>query len=343
MSARPEKILALQFKYFGDAVFMTPALRALREQFPAAELHLLVPQEIAPLFQHLPWLTRVWPMPRRRGRASFGQSWPVLRALRRERFDRSVDFGGNDRGAIISFLSGARRRLGPLEESSKWFKKLCCTESVAAETLPPSWVRRHLELLAAWQVPPPQSSRMEIRADPSLAAEAAKLLPENRILCHLATSQPKKEWPLPRWAEFYRLASAAGMALVFSSGTNERERALLADLKKLEPGICILPPVPDLSLFLAVLNRARAAVSGDTGPLHFAAGLGVPVVGLCATSDSIARIVPIYPPGHIVTASGCACELRLQNFAVCQDARPCMATILPEQVLAALKLAAGEC
>ena len=65
MSARPGKILALQFKYFGDAVLLTPALRALRRHFPAAEIHLLVPAEIAPLFQQLPWLTRVWAMPRR--------------------------------------------------------------------------------------------------------------------------------------------------------------------------------------------------------------------------------------------------------------------------------------
>jgi len=44
------KILAIQFKYFGDAVLMTPALRALREHFPQSEIHLLVPAEIAPLF-----------------------------------------------------------------------------------------------------------------------------------------------------------------------------------------------------------------------------------------------------------------------------------------------------
>ena len=65
----PEKILALQFKYFGDAVLMTPALRALRQNFPAAEIHLLVPEEIAPLFQQLPWLNHIWPMPRKRGSA----------------------------------------------------------------------------------------------------------------------------------------------------------------------------------------------------------------------------------------------------------------------------------
>src|SRR5579864_1622468 len=106
------KILALQFKYFGDAVLLTPVLRTLRGHFPDGELHLLVPEEIAPLFQHLPWLNRVWAMPRRRGRARFSQSWPLIRALRREHFDRSVDFASNDRGAILSRLIGARRRLG---------------------------------------------------------------------------------------------------------------------------------------------------------------------------------------------------------------------------------------
>src|SRR5271154_951263 len=101
------KILAIQFKYFGDAVLMTPALRAIREHFTQSEIHLLVPEEIAPLFQHLPWLNRVWPMPRRRGRASLRETWPFIRALRRENFDRSVDFASNDRGAFLSFFIGA--------------------------------------------------------------------------------------------------------------------------------------------------------------------------------------------------------------------------------------------
>ena len=126
----------LQFKYFGDAVLLTPALRALRDHFPDGELHLLVPEEIAPLFQHLPYLNRVWAMPRQRGRASFGQSWPIIRALRRERFDRSVDFASNDRGAILSRLIGARRRLGWDERGGFLGRKFCYTDRVTPETKP---------------------------------------------------------------------------------------------------------------------------------------------------------------------------------------------------------------
>jgi ADP-heptose:LPS heptosyltransferase len=341
MSAWPGSILAVQFKYLGDAVFLTPALRALRESQPAGELHVLVAEEVAPLLKNLAWINRVWALPRTRGRARLRESWPLILALRRERFQRAVDFGGNDRGAIMSFLSGARTRLGPVDGKPRLLKRWCYSETFPTAELPDSWVQRHLKLLSAWQIPPPKSLALEISPDPAWSAAAARLLPAGRILCHLATSQPKKEWPLRHWLEFNRQATAAGWALAFSSGTSERERILLAQLKTLEPALLTLPPVAELGLFLSVLKRARAVIAGDTGPLHFAAGLGVPVLGLLATGDSLRRIQPIYPPAQILAAPACACDQRLKNFSVCQAANPCMATIPPDQVLTALQALLG--
>lgn len=135
------KILALQFKYFGDAVLMTPALRALREQFPQSEIHLLVPQEVAPLFQHLPWLTRVWAMPRRRGSAS------------------------NDRGAILSFPIGAKKRLGWAERGGFLGRSFFYTNRVPPVKNLPDESARLVQLLSGWQIPPPTSLAAEIRAD----------------------------------------------------------------------------------------------------------------------------------------------------------------------------------
>jgi ADP-heptose:LPS heptosyltransferase len=330
----PQKILALQFKYLGDAVFITPALRALKEQWPAAELHVLVAAEVAPLLENLPWIKKIWALPRTRGHARLRDSWPLIRALRREKFDRAVDFGGNDRGAIVSFFSGAKIRLGPVEKK-KLLQTFGYTQTVVAATLPPSWVLRHLRLLSAWQIPPPKSARLEIVADPVLAAAAAKILPEGMILCHLGTSQPRKEWPMPRWREFFQCAQIAGVAVAFSAGTNERERGLLAELKTLQPEIFALPPLSDLALFLAVLKRARLVIAGDTGPLHFAAGLGVPVIGLFGTADSLLRSAPIYRPEQIIQGGECFCDEKKLPSPICADTRPCMAAITPEQIFAA--------
>ena len=331
-----EKILAIQFKYLGDAVFITPALRALKEHWPDAELHVLVAAEVAPLLEHLPWIHRVWALPRTRGRARLRESLPFVRTLRSEHFARAVDFGGNDRGSIMSFLSGGPIRLGPVDKK-RLLQKFGYTQTVPTATLPPSWVQHHLGLLAAWQVPPPRSLHLEIAADPALAAEAARLLPADSVLCHLGTSQPRKEWPSARWQEFYRLARAAGYHLVFSSGTNAREQALLTELKKLEPEAPMLPKTASLKLFLAVLKHAKAVVAGDTGPLHFAAGLRVPIVGLFATGDSLLKAAPVYPSPNVVRGGECFCDAKQLHSATCANGCPCIAGIRAEEVLARLR------
>src|SRR5437667_6862309 len=104
---------------------MIPALRAIREHWPDCALHVLAAEEVVPVLNHLPWLNRVWAMPRTRGSPRFKQAWPIIRALRNQRFDRSVDFGGNDRGAILSLLSGARQRLGPIYSGGFLGRRFC--------------------------------------------------------------------------------------------------------------------------------------------------------------------------------------------------------------------------
>jgi heptosyltransferase-3 len=334
VSARPEKILALQFKYFGDAVLMTPALRALREHSPDTEIHLLVPEEMAPLFQYLPWLNRVWPMPRKRGRAGVGRSWPVIRALRRERFYRSVDFASNDRGAILSFLIGAKERLGWDERGGFFGRKFCFTQRVTAGPELQHESARLAQLLSGWQVPPPASLEAEVRADPSQAEAARKILPDERaIICHVASSQPKKEWPLAHWAKLYRMTTQAGFQMVFTTAQGEREAALMRGLKQLVPEAMILPQLTELPLFLAVLDRAKCFISGDTGPLHFAAGLGVSTISLFGPT-SPARWAPIGARHIFLTGTQCGCD---GHSAICYGTSHCLAAITPEQVFERLR------
>jgi ADP-heptose:LPS heptosyltransferase len=152
----------------------------------------------------------------------------------------------------------------------------------------------------------------------------------------VATSQPKKEWPLAHWAELYRHAGAAGQELVFSTGTTLREQALLGDLKQRLPGVPVLPTIPDLPTFLAVLKRARLFISGDTGPLHFAAGLGVPTIGLFGPSPAD-KWAPLGKPHRALQADNCTCGA---DTSICLSASPCMAAISP---LAVLRLLLEAC
>jgi heptosyltransferase-3 len=330
------KILAIQFRYFGDTIMMVPSLSALRLRFPEAELHVLVPSEVAPLVDALPWITRVWPMARRRGSAQFRQSWPILRQLRACRFDRSIDFSANDRGAILSFLCGAKRRLGFRCTGGFWARNYCYTEQVAAPPSDRHECLRVFQLLSAWEIAPPQSTKgveAGLRHSSQKETAAAQLIPEGRVLCHIASSQPKKEWAIERWVELAQKLAEAGIEATFSTGITARERALLDTFKQRVPGAPLLEPVTDLALYLAVLSRARAFISGDTGPMHFAAGLGVPTVAIFGPT-SASRWGPLGSAHGIVTGGECGCP---GTTGTCLAPRHCLGDVSAEQVLAALQ------
>ena len=173
----------------------------------------------------------------------------------------------------MSLLCGAGQRLAPVARGGFLGRRLCYTQTVQVSAWPHQ-ARRNLHLLSAWGIAATGSLQTEIRAAPALAGLAAGLLPRPVILCHLAASQPKKEWPLAHWAGFYRQATTAGFELMFCTGTAPREQMLLAEFKKLAPDAPALPILSELHTFLAVLKRARLFISGDTGPLHFAGPAG---------------------------------------------------------------------
>jgi heptosyltransferase III len=337
-----EKILAIQFKSLGDAVMMIPALQAIRRRYPGCALHVLAPESVGPLLQNEPSLTKLWLIPRVRGRALFKQSWPVVRALRAERFDRSVDFGGNDRGAIMSFLCGARERLAPFYEKGFVGRRFCYTRFV------PPLVRedcheavRLLDFLSPWDItPPPESDiNIQLHTSPEWDAAAEKILPLGTVICHIGSSVQKKEWPVSHWVAFYRMATAAGYKLVFNTGTNPRELAILKELKHLAPEITALPSTISRATLLAVIKRSKACISNDTGPMHFAAGLGVPTIGLFGFTPPV-RWRPVGPQSCVIQSPKCTCD---NSSHFCKSSPHCMAGIQPEEVFHCLqKLVASK-
>jgi lipopolysaccharide heptosyltransferase II len=327
----PRKILAIQFKSLGDAVLLIPSLEAIHKHYPESELHVLTSEAAAPLLQHHPALTKVWILPRVRGRARIKNSWPVLRTLRAERFDRSVDFGGNDRGAIVSLLCGAPVRLGVSSPGGFFGRRFCYTNTIASAPQDRHETLRLFHILSAWNIPAPPAVRPSLFTDPSLDAMASHLLPRGTILCHTGAGISKKEWPITHWTALHRLASSAGWRVVFSHGVGRREENTMLQLKTLLPEAKILPPLK-LAEFIAVLKQARALISNDTGPMHFAAALDVPVVALFGPT-SVEKWSPLGEKTRVLRAEGCSCEPTLHD---CQRTVHCMTGIAPETVFQSL-------
>jgi ADP-heptose:LPS heptosyltransferase len=321
------KILAIKFKQLGDVAIMVPALRALRAHWPDAEIHVLVEEAALPILEHLPWVQKVWGLPRTRGTARLKSTLPLLAKLRKERFDRSVDFVGNDRGAIISMLIGAKNRLGlnaPLGFAGRRF----CYSEIATE-MTTNLVRCDLHTLDPWNVPWPSSLKHELHPDPALRTFAEQQLPDrNTILCHLSASMAKREWPVAWWAEIEKKARIAGLPLVFSAGPGDRDQALLSELKSLCPDSHCLQRTTDLGAFLAILARAGMFVGSDSGPFHFAVGLGTPSIGLFGPMLP-ERVAPLEGNFRTLVGGQCTCCVHTRE---CTSLTPCIQGVTVERL-----------
>lgn len=333
MFLKKTKILVIQFQYLGDAVFMTPALQLIKNFYPRAELHVLVANEITSILKHVDYIDKLWGASRVRGKLNLLDQLPLIFQLRKEAFDRIVDFGGNDRGAFYSFLIGSKIRLGIINKPRNIIHKICYNQKVFAPDLPLPYVYKYIYILKLWGISQNLNiPHLKIAFNKKIIASAKGKLKDKKIICHISTSQPKKEWPLKYWLEFFKMTEKGNYSLIFTSGTSLREINLLNELKQSNENIVVLKPTSNLELFIAIISQAECLIASDTGPLHFASALGLKTLGLFGIHGSINQAAPNYNEKSKILSKSCQCIGQFEHYDVCKSNKSCMSTILPRDV-----------
>jgi ADP-heptose:LPS heptosyltransferase len=268
-------VVAIRPRALGDVVLTTPALASLAAGHPGAELHVVTEARFAPLLAGLPFVTRVWPLPR----TTLG-TLATANALRRLRPEAAVDFFGNSRTALVARLSGARRTWGYDLRG----RRALYDAVVPRETRGPGGRREpaaavHLRLARAAggsdaSLTPNVSVSDTARARAAgLLATAGVTAPGRTVGLVPAGSWPAKQWPLSHTARLASALEAAGHGVLALTGPGEER--LAARLVALAPGVRVLPAC-DAETLAGVIARLRAVVGTDSGPRHLAAAFGVP-------------------------------------------------------------------
>src|SRR4029077_18430656 len=107
-------------RQIGDVVFTTPAIRALRDRFPEAQISYVVEPAAAPVVEHNALLTQAIVAPRAPGLRGLRHDLSLGRRLRAERYDVAVDFHGGPRASLLTWLSRAPVRIGYDIAGRRW-------------------------------------------------------------------------------------------------------------------------------------------------------------------------------------------------------------------------------
>jgi len=229
-------------------------------------------------------------------------------------------------------MSGARRVVG--------FDRAHLREELAASFYSESVVpddsghvmRKNLSILAALHIAPPTP---ELRLQPVATPEIVKAIQvsggsNGYVVINPGAAWPNKCWPPDRFGAVAKaLFDRPGLHSLVTWGP--KERALADAVSKSSGGAAMPAPPTSVADLAALMQSAALVISGDTGPLHIAAAVGTPIVGLFGPTRP-ERNGPWEPRDEVISRSGtCVCHHKRQ----CLRGAPCINEITVDEVIAA--------
>jgi len=318
-----KRILIVRMSALGDIVHALPVLASLRDAFPQVEIDWLVEASYAGLLDLVDGLShRVVVRPGYRR---------AIRFMRSRKYDAALDLQGLIKSAVAARLSGARRVIG--------FERTALREPLAsalyngAARVPPGAhvVQKNLSVLPLVGADSGEV-RFPFRTIPSRVADQVRATaPDGFVLINPGAAWPNKRWNPARFGALARqIRDRHSLMPVVLWGPEDD--GLAGDVVATSDGRATRAPRTSLADVLALCRSARLMVSGDTGPLHLAAAMGTPLVGIYGPTWPD-RNGPWDPADEVVSrAHACVCHHKRR----CLRASMCIGDIGVDEVLAAV-------
>jgi len=303
------KILAIQLKRIGDVLLVTPALFALKQRFPSAEIHFLTLAPNHQIFRFSPLVNQVTVLQPKNKRKLLAQLW----RLRKENYDVTLDFMSTPKSAFFCWFIGAKKRIGFAFRFRSW----AYTEKVLYSSDLQYSVIHKLSLLQPLGI---KTTNFQLHFQnqsflPFLKRWKKK--PGNRfqILISPISRRIYKQWPVEKFAELIfkiflqmQLSPPVQFDFLLVGGPGEEEGveklAELLQKKQIQAEIQIFR---NLEQVWRNFRKADFFLGNDNGLRHFAIAMELPTLGIFGQGHPSSWT----PPNHFLHAV-------VENFLPCK-------------------------
>jgi len=327
-------ILLVRFSAIGDILLTTPLLRALRARHPGARITYVTRTAFVPLLAHNPHLTEVIGWER-------GTPLSALAGrLRKAGFTHQLDLHGSLRSRLLRWRVGGRWTTYPKHRVPRAVL-IRTKRSIYRDVRPVA--ERYFDAAGDLDVQPdggPAQCFLSASStrDAERFLEAADIgLSRQLIALAPGAAHATKRWPIHHWTELSHRLIGMGNDIVVVGGP---EDAGLAE--RLSPAFrgrgSSAAGRFDLAGTAALLRRARALISGDTGVMHLATAVGTPVVALFGPTVERFGFFPYRAKAAVVQKDLSCRPCSAHGSARCpRKHHRCLQDLMPEEVLEALR------
>ena len=308
---QPRRICLIKPSALGDVVQTIPLLNVLKTQFPDARISWVVNRELRDLVEGHPALDEVICFERKGG----WRAWrSLLQTLHSRQFDMTIDLQGLLRTGVMTLATGAAVRVGlqTAREGSRFTLNLVLPDTAREK---PAHARywRLAEILGLGSVPR-ETWIATSDADQDWAESRLQRLPRPIFAVHPGARWETKRWPVEKFAGLMSRATQhwGGTILILGSKAERPDAERLDRLLNTRHDapstlrVVNLTGESTLKQLSALLGRVNYTISNDSGPMHLAAGLGIPTLGLFTCTSALRSGPPGDQHEMVSTTVSCA-------------------------------------
>ena len=300
-----KKILIIRLGAIGDVIRTLPALNALRKRYPHNHIAWIVEENSESILAGHPQLDEVIIVHRKRWEANIFNALTFfqtikeilsfIKQLREKKFDVVLDFHGLFKSGILSFLSGADKRIGFKRKFTKEFNFLFNNYHVLLPEKRINRVKRNLFLLHQMGIYSNIKKAIFPLSDDDKTAiniffkQNLNLNHNPIIVIHAGSSKNTwyKRWETVKYAQLAdMLITEFDAQVIFTWAGSEIETVKkIAGMMKKNPIIAC--PTNSLRELTELIKRCDLYIGGDTAPMHIAAFSNIPVLAIFGPTDPI--------------------------------------------------------
>jgi len=330
-----KRIIIRATNWVGDAILTTPAVRAVRKDFPDAEITMLAKPWVAPVFYNSPHVDHVFRYEAEgRHRGWLGKA-RLVKALRKGKFDLAILFQNAFEAAMLTYLAGIPNRLGYDTDQRRFL--LTHRIKMAPRLKQIHEIDYYLGILAAVGLKLDGRDLM-LRLTERERSRAREILRKQHItrgdtlvgVSPGATFGSAKRWPPERYGALCdKIYESHGVRIIIFGGPGEEAtgRRVSEAMKHPTVNLCGKTTLRETA---ALIERCRLFVTNDSGLMHVAAALSVPLIAIFGSTNPITT-GPSSVKSRVVRALvSCSPCLKPE----CPSDHKCMADISVDRVYA---------
>jgi heptosyltransferase-2 len=285
-----QRTLVISPNWIGDAVIAQPLLQLLKQRDPERSIDVLAPTWVAPVWRAMHEVDTVLEAPFRHGVLQLRERWRFARRLRQRGYAEAYVLPNTLKFALIPWLAGIPRRIGYRGEMRYGLLNVMHRHM-------PGMPRPMVSFYAALaEAPAPLAPAPSVLPRPTLAVTDVQQA-ETAAQLGLQLGSPfivfapgaefgrAKRWPAGHFAQLAQMvrhAYPAAQIVLLGSG---KDRPVCDEIAAIVPGLKNLAGVTTLDQAIAVIAKADAVVSNDSGLMNIASALNRPIVAMYGPTD----------------------------------------------------------